>query len=113
MNNLFFEWQQARDVTMLSARGPCMDAVKREAATEDAAEETTRRKLWRCEEEALKGHWAELYASDEYKRVSAFIRNSLRAYMSALGLEGDAASRRDTVCIKATCVHSTLRLNRG
>jgi hypothetical protein len=90
-NNLFFEWQQARDVTMLTALGPCVDQVKRTAI---AGAEETRERLRQCEGDAMRGHWVELYGSDEYKRVSAFIRNSLRSYMSALGLEGDAASRR-------------------
>ena len=99
VNDRFFEWQQARDMDMLTALAPCIDKVKHAAAAAAAAGdpgETGRQMrtlLRRCEARAMRGHWAALYGSDEYTRVSVFIRHSLRAYMSALGLEGDAASR--------------------
>ena len=102
VNNLFFEWQQAKDVNMLSKRGPCMDEAtrRRRAATDSdgvtSDEDSIIEAMRRCEDEAMRGHWYELYGSEEYKKISAFIRNSLRSYMSALGLEGDAASRGTT-----------------
>ena len=94
VNNMFFEWQQKKDVAMLTVRGTCMDKVTRNAAMDPSGDPNeTLEALRRCEDEGIRGHWFELYGSTEYKRISAFIRNSLKSYMSAMGLEGDAASR--------------------
>ena len=94
VNNRFFEWQQQRDVDMLGRWIPCVESVKARAA--QLTTEETRARLRGCDESAMQSHWTELYGTDEYKQVSRFIRNSLRTYMAALGITGNAESRGTT-----------------